>query len=175
MYEGSRPEPLPFPLAAIVISGMVVAAIGPLIAWMFTETLREANAAQEWPSARAHMVSSSVDMCRYCNGPRFHVTVTYEYWVGDQSFTGRNLRFGSDAFDTGHDAQQAVGRYTAGTPVYAYYNPERPGESVLDTAFYLPIGDRITVGASIVVSGLALLLCGRCVAQAVNEGRNKGV
>lgn len=54
------------------------------------------------------MVTSPVDMCRYCNGPRFHVSVTYEYWVGDQPFTGRNLRFGSDTFDTRQDAQQAV-------------------------------------------------------------------
>lgn len=61
----------------------------------------------------------------------YSVKLRYTYQVAGQTFESTRLRFGSTKHDRRSDAEEEQRQFPARKKVAVYYNPEKPGRSVL--------------------------------------------
>ena len=154
-------------LSALIVVAMVLTAFCASLLWISFGHLREVEAARNWPTAPAVVLSSDVAYCRFCSGRRFSLGITYEYFVGEKTYTGRNLRLGTDTFYSQFEADAAQQRFHAGHRLPVYYNPRRPSQAVLDLDAGLLISDWLTVCLFAVMSVGAIAIGGRFLGRAV--------
>jgi Protein of unknown function (DUF3592) len=96
--------------------------------------------ARRWPTVEGEIADARV--VRFGDGQRSNSVdslVTYRYHVAGQSYSSNRVRFGEltpnsmvparDSYP--NTAAALAARYPRGKPVRVYYNPRRPGESVL--------------------------------------------
>jgi hypothetical protein len=98
----------------------------------------QAKAAESWPSAVGKVISAEVvvEESRDSDGNSstwYNPVVAYTYSAGRGEVEGRRLRFGNPRSTSRAKAEAALAPYRAGAPVTVRYNPEKPGESVLET------------------------------------------
>lgn len=65
-------------------------------------------------------------------GPTYRVDVKYDYEVGKTKYTGDKVRYGVGYGDE-KLVRQFVKQHPRGTQVTVYYNPDEPGDAVLET------------------------------------------
>jgi hypothetical protein len=58
--------------------------------------------------------------------------VEYDFAVNGQAFKGRRINYEITASPTREAAQKEVDRFPIGRQVTVFYNPEKPGEAVLE-------------------------------------------
>ena len=116
-------------LALVLIAG----------AWLFHRLVAaRADVAAHWPT-----VAGTVTASRYQETPetttdgdtrvRYFANVAYRYAVGDRTFTSERIAFhGIDTHARLIDVQAIVDRYPVGATVTVHYNPDAPGEAVLE-------------------------------------------
>ena len=98
----------------------------------------EAQASQTWPSVIGTVVSAVVETSASSDGhggSSTHHTpcVAYEYEVLGHRYRSDRLSFGASMNVGGYaGAQAVVDRYVPGNQVRVYYNPNQPGEAVLE-------------------------------------------
>ncbi|MDJ0709672.1 MAG: DUF3592 domain-containing protein [Woeseiaceae bacterium] len=112
-------------LASLAIIGLF--AIAGALAWQWSENrlTQLADASLDWPSVEGLIVESRLDT--RAGRP---VRVTYEYVVGNRSYRNDVVRF--DQNELNPTQQEAlVSAYRAGRTIDVYFNPDKPGESVL--------------------------------------------
>jgi hypothetical protein len=80
--------------------------------------------------------------------------IVYEYRVKGKTYKGSRVSIGEDLGD--HDVEHTIARYPAGSKVTVYYNPDKPGQAVLETG--APEGVWRTM--AIFISVLIVLLVG---------------
>ena len=112
--------------------------VGGLIGWgaallEYRTSLRSAA----WPSVtgvvRASEVETSIQ--RRSSGPNrtsYLFSLRYEYTVDSQTYEGDRIRFGGYGDGTREFADAAVARFPVGAEVTVYYDPDDPGEAVLE-------------------------------------------
>jgi len=126
-------------LVALVCGGFGLAMLALIVS-----SLREAAAMKRWPVSKGRVLSSKVEECRAdagsgnFGGSRGRMTlyrpvVVYEYEVDGQRFRGDRIAQ-SPGMNKGvaDFARETVRRYATGSAVDVRFNPERPGESVLE-------------------------------------------
>jgi hypothetical protein len=134
-----------FPAVFVVAgAGIVVWSIGHLIS---------AFASPRWPATSGVVVVSYLQRSRFGDGMReYWPELSYRYTVQGSEFVAGRVRFG-DHVSTGWSAPgvRIVEEYPVGKVVSVRYNPDDPGEAVLEPG----------VNALVLVevaSGLVLLL-----------------
>lgn len=124
MWQGSVP-----PAMVAIMLGLVVAA--PLLAAPFVyshrRSARQAQAAADWPQVMGRVETSFMSQAAAWPAP----IITYSYEVDGRRHHGSRVRFGGTGAMNPRDAEQVLAAHPVGAEVPVYYDPERPGRSVL--------------------------------------------
>ena len=102
-----------------------------------------ASASARWPTVAGIITTSDVieeaieekddDKSRTRRISRYQVDLRYAYQVGKRDFVGTSASWGATAiYGLREVAEKAAEQYQKGQPVTVYYNPDRPGQAVLE-------------------------------------------
>ncbi len=101
-------------------------------------TKAQAQASQTWPSVMGTVAASSVETSHSTDSDghsstSYYPAVTYQYEVLGHSYSSDRVSFGFRVGSGSRTQAQAVAdRYIAGNQIRVYYNPNNPGEAVLE-------------------------------------------
>jgi hypothetical protein len=89
---------------------------------------------------------------------RYQVDLRYAYQVGNRDFVGTTANWGwTDIYGLRELAEKAASRYTPGQPVTVHYDPEQPGNAVLEPDNRHGSTAPLVFGAISAVAGSAML------------------
>ncbi len=160
-FRGSKAS-----LFGALVLGVVFFGLGAIFVAVGIGGYRDGQATESWPTTNGRVISAdvqeSIETRRDMNDRRrteytYRASVQYEYTVGERTYLGHRIK--ADDYSGGADrAYRIVNRYLAGSDVTVFYNPDDPGQAVLETGadtmgVYLFGG----VGALFTVIGLASL------------------
>lgn len=159
------PENLVPLLFALLCGGVFVLALAALGIFLIVYSVRsqkKAEASQAWPSAVGQVTAAEVKQSVSTDDDgntsyAYYPSVTYEYQVADQVYTGKRIAFGG-IVASGSSAKAAaeLARFPVGGQVTVYYDPGKPGEAVLERK-----AGGFTWGLAV---GAVCLLLGACIA-----------
>ena len=91
--------------------------------------LLQAIASTRWPKAPGRVLASQIVEPR---GRRYHPLITYDYVVGNTTYTGDTYRWGDTYYWKRQTAEAAVQTYAPGAAVLISFDASRPERSVLE-------------------------------------------
>ena len=127
-----------FPLPVLTLLGAVFCVIA------FVRGRRMAIASARWPTVAGIITTSNVieesieekdqdDKSRIRRSYRYQVDLRYAYQVGKCDFVGTAANWGATTiYGLREVAEKAAGQYQKGQPVTVFYDPDRPGQAVLE-------------------------------------------
>lgn len=113
-------------------------AIAGFLIFNARRTTAQAQASQSWPSVMGTVASSSVEVSTSSDSEggtstSYYPAVTYAYDVLGHRYSSDRVAFGFRVGSGNRAQAQAVAdRYIAGNQIRVYYNPNNPGEAVLE-------------------------------------------
>lgn len=120
-----------------VIVGLAVTIFGVL------EVLK-AQASASWPGAPGIIVASEMsEHYDSDSGTTYSADIAYTFQVAATSYRGDQIKIGEVSTSDADDARHWLNKYPVGAEVLVYYDPAKPGESVLEpgvhaSTFFLP-------------------------------------
>jgi hypothetical protein len=138
LYTGNGVPLFAFAMPALALLGAVFSVLA------FVRGRRLASASARWPTVAGIVTTSGVieeqiedtsndDKSRIRKISRYQVDLRYAYRVGKRDFVGTAANWGWTAvYGLRELAEKAAGQYLQGQPVTVYYDPERPGNAVLE-------------------------------------------
>jgi hypothetical protein len=144
-------------LSLLFGAALLIMGVGYLI------PVSNALLSQQWPSASGEVSISRVVYMK-SSSLKFGTTITYsaeiayQYTVRDRHFTGSNISFDDHGNIDSSLAESTVMRYPTGSTVKVYYNPDNPGEAVLETGFTSDLLLNMVFGALLSLAGGAILI-----------------
>jgi len=150
-----------------LVLGVIFGVLGAIFLIVGIRSRNKAKASLQWPVAQGVVLSSTViehqdyDEDDHRTSISYEPVVQYRYSVGGQDFSGNKLAFGANRFDSGR-AQGMANQYPAGATVNVHYNPNNPGEAVIET--------KAAGGTLFLIIGIVFLvigLAGCCAGAAV--------
>lgn len=157
IYQGSVPSGL-----VMIMLGFVAAA--PILALpyliFYRIALAKARSAQGWPSIKGKVVNAFMEQV----GSVWPAPIIiYSYAVDDRAYRSSRVRFGGTGMMSPVDAEQLLERFPTGAEVDVYYDPKRPGQSVLIQTHEAPSrnllwGAALSAGAALLGAGLMALM-----------------
>ncbi len=153
--------PLIFGLLCGGILALAALGVGIALIVLGVRTRKKTQASQSWSSTvgeitraevRTNISTDSEGDTTYSYVP----SVEYVYQVEGTPYTGKAIAFGaSRSYSNRTKAEAQLGKYPVGGRVTVYYNPENPGEAVLE---------RQAVGTNFMtIGGVVLIVVGLCV------------
>ena len=132
--------------APLFVFGMPILALLGAVASVvaFVRGRRQARASLRWPTAAGTITASDVieeaiedksndDKSFIRKTYRYQVDLRYAYQLGKRDFVGTAANWGGTAiYGLREMAEKAASRYSVGQPVTVYYDPEQPGNAVLE-------------------------------------------
>ena len=127
-----------FPLPVLVLLGAVFGVIA------YIRQRQLASASARWPTAAGIVTTSDVieeaiedkendDRSRIRRTYRYQVDLRYAYQIDKRDYVGTAFNWGATAiYGLRELAEKAASQYQKGQPVTVYYDPERPGNAVLE-------------------------------------------
>lgn len=138
LYTGNGVPLFAFPLPILALLGAVIGVVA------FVRGRRLASASMRWPTVAGTIATSGVieeaiedksndDKSFIRKIYRYQVDLRYAYRIGKRDFVGTAANWGGTAiYGLRELAEKAAGQYRPGQPVTVYYDPERPGNAVLE-------------------------------------------
>ena len=124
VWQGSVPAAMVAIMLGLAVAAPVLAA--PFV-WFHRRSAAKAKAAEGWPQVMGQVKTSFMSQAAAWPAP----IVTYRYEVDGRRHHGSRLRFGGSGAMNPTEAEQVLASYPLGAEVPVYYDPERPGRSVL--------------------------------------------
>lgn len=127
-----------------VVFVLVIVLLSGLATYLYDRYDQYTSAiAQEslgWPSVTGLVTRSNLETHRskigvQRNKTRYRVEVDYEYIVGDERYENDVVRFNQDELSP-TDKERLVSAHPVGRRVEVFYNPSKPGQSVLVQGSY---------------------------------------
>jgi hypothetical protein len=163
LYTGNG---VPLFAFALPIAAIVAAVLGVV---SFVRGRRLASASARWPTVSGTVTTSDVieealvddsntDKSIIRKIHRYQVDLRYAYQVGKRDFVGTAENWGWTAvYGLRELAETAAGRYRQGQPVTVYYEPEQPGNAVLEPDSRKGSMAPLVFGAISAIGGAAIL------------------
>jgi hypothetical protein len=138
LYTSNGAPLFAFPLPILALLGAVFGVVA------FVRGRRLASASARWPTAAGIVTNSGVieeaiedkrndDKSFIRKTYRYQVDLRYAYQIGKRDFVGTSANWGWTAvYGLRELAEKAASQYRQGQPVTVYYDPEQPGNAVLD-------------------------------------------
>jgi len=148
-----------------LVIGAVLGLIGYFVAYHFGKPiLDQAKASAAWPSVDGVVERSEVTTSRATTHSRnrrretmYSPEVVYRYNVNGEDLRASTVAFGADfSSNSASVARAVIDRYPVNKPVQVYYDPEIPGNAVLEPGItwkaYVVFGiGWVFLGASVLV------------------------
>jgi Protein of unknown function (DUF3592) len=163
LYTGNGVPLFAFVLPIVALLAAVFSVVS------FSRTRRLASASTRWPTVPGVITTSGVieeviedqgnsDKSRIRKIHRYQVDLRYAYQVEKRDFVGTTANWGWTAiYGLRELAEKAAGQYTKGQPVTVYYDPEQPGNAVLEPDSRQGSMAPLIFGAVSAVAGSAIL------------------
>jgi hypothetical protein len=151
-----KEESMQFPIAIHNWIYLILSLVGLFVIVSALRSKRQADTSQDWLGVQGKIIESRIEKREstdYDGSSTTHYTaiVRYTYSVMGEEFTGDRVAFGIKAIDK-NSANEIINRYPVDNTVMIYYDPNNPGQAVLE---------RVTkTGWLQVVIGIALFLAG---------------
>jgi hypothetical protein len=138
LYTSNGAPLFAFPLPILALLGAVFGVVA------FVRGRRLASASARWPTAAGIVTNSGVieeaiedkrndDKSFIRKTYRYQVDLRYAYQIGKRDFVGTSANWGWTAiYGLRELAEKAASQYRQGQPVTVYYDPEQPGNAVLE-------------------------------------------
>jgi hypothetical protein len=138
LYTSNGAPLFVFPLPILILLGGVVCVVA------FVRGRRQASASMRWPTVAGTVTTSDVieeaiedksndDKSSIRKIYRYQLDLRYAYQIGKRDFVGTAANWGGTAiYGLREMAEQTAGQYRPGQPVTVYYDPEQPGNAVLE-------------------------------------------
>ena len=138
LYTSNGAPLFAFPLPILALLGAVFGVVA------FVRGRRLASASTRWPTVAGIVTNSGVieeaiedkgndDKSFIRKVYRYQVDLRYAYQVGKRDFVGTSASWGWTAiYGLRELAEKAAGQYRQGQPVTVYYDPDQPGNAVLE-------------------------------------------
>lgn len=103
--------------------------------------VKDARESSSWPTVQGTVMSSKVVSERHTTGTgskrrtsTVHgADVRYKYIVGSHQYSSNRISFGDYKSGSKKRAQKIADRYSRGTTVTVHYDPNSPGDAVIET------------------------------------------
>jgi hypothetical protein len=165
LYVGNGVPLVAFALPAIALIGALFGVIA------FVKARRVAAASARWPTAAGTITSSAVieeqiedntsnDKSTIRKIHRYQVDLRYAYKLDKRDYIGTSATAGwTPIYGLREQAETVAARYKPGSPVTVYYDPDRPGNAVLEPDSHQGSAAPLIFSAiSAVVGGVMLAL-----------------
>lgn len=124
---------------------------------------KKANTAQAWPAVSGQVYSSSVREQHHEDSEgnvswTYTPEVMYQYNVAGAVFQAKRIAFGAAGSGKRQTAEQVAARYQPGQTVTVYYNPQNPGDAVLER--------QVQNGRTLLILGGVFLAVSLCACSA---------
>ncbi len=143
----------PLLVFAVVWCGMVSVFVG-FIAYSF---YRHLDAKHRYLATTGTVAASRLDVSSDSDGTSYGIAVRYEYAVGGETYSGDRFAFGEVKTPERDYWQGVVDRHPPGAAVTVYYDPERPGESVLHLEIHGSLWLKLLFMQPFVLTGAGLV------------------
>jgi hypothetical protein len=163
LYTGNGVPLFAFVLPIVALLAAVFSVVS------FSRTRLLASASARWPTVPGIITTSGVieeaiedqsnrDKSQIRKIHRYQVDLRYAYQVGKRDFVGTTANWGwTGVYGLRELAEKAAGQYTNGQPVTIYYDPEQPGNAVLEPDSRQGSMAPLIFGAISAVAGSAIL------------------
>lgn len=131
-----------FPIAFALICGgfflFITLAIGIGLLLYSANSKKKAGASQQWPNTSGTISVSEVRRSMNTDEDghtsySYYPHVEYTYTIFGQTLTGKQIAFGGvKGYNDTNKAQSALSKYPVNAQVGVFYNPQKPGEAVLE-------------------------------------------
>ena len=144
-------RPLLGPL--LVLVGLGTAAVyGPM-------QVSRARATMSWPTTDGTVLDSQVVSSRVNRRNKWGPQVHYEYFIAGTRHESDSVWPGGSKSRTGRSfAEEIVARYAKGTRIKVYYDPDTPGNAVLEPGDTLRAWLTIGFGAVLMIVGAVVFM-----------------
>ena len=124
-------------------------AIGGGLTFWGWRIVGDARASSSWQQVEGVVTRSEVTHSTDSDGDdSYSPRVTYGYLAGNLRQESYTIKFGENSYDSRRSAEAIADRYPVGQKVTVYYDPARPGKSVLEPG---------VTGGSYIVLGVGVL------------------
>jgi hypothetical protein len=130
--------------------------MGAAAVYVGSQRLDKVRATEEWPMTSGKVLSASVESRGTGNQATYHALILYEFRLHGTIFHGTRIRIGEQDFRNRAEAQRVVDRYPPGRDVLVHYNPNVPGESILEPGSAAWLWGVVSIGGGFVFLGLIL-------------------
>jgi hypothetical protein len=124
-------------LSPVEAFGVLGTMLLPVAAWYYATMRFEQSMAvlsRSWPTVPGRIDASEVvDKLTYRSGRFWALDLRYAYRVGGVDYPGTRLAFAPRWIGSQYTVDALARRYAAGTTVEVRYDPDQPGEAVLET------------------------------------------
>ncbi len=133
--------------------------VGGGLSWWGWNILQDARASASWPTVDGRVTRSEVTESTDADGgDSYSPEVTYEYQVNNRSYENSTIKFGENSYSSRRRAEEIAATYPVGQRVNVSYDPNEPGQSVLEPGVtggsYIVLG----IGALFVAVSLIILI-----------------
>jgi len=137
-----------------MIVGYLFLAAGTAVIVLSCWNAMRAVQSRKWPECSGTVITSALEETRSEGEYLYRPAVSYRYVVGGDELVGKRVRF-CDSFvlTRRSPASRIVKRYSAGSAVVVRYDPDDPGESVLEPGLNSRIFLSGVLGAVFLVGG----------------------
>ncbi len=169
--------PLGFGLLCGGFFFLLTLAGGAGLVWYSINSKKKAGASLQWPSAPAVITVSDVRESASTDEDghtsySYYPRVEYTYEAAGETRTSKQVAFGgTQGYSSPDKARLDLAKYPAGAAVTAYYNPEKPGEAVLERAAGSGAKTAKIMGIILIVIS-ACIACGLLVGVVSNFFQN---
>jgi len=147
---------------AYLCGGLFALALGGLGVYLIIHSQRSKQKAAQshtWPMVKGLISETRISTQELNETLRYEPVVRYTYEVDGKIYEGRQITFGSGVdFGSRQKADEFLADYPVDAEVNVYYNPEKPGEAVLQQ-----VASKTTVGLVIGIVLVAITLCLVCL------------
>ncbi|AMV73292.1 hypothetical protein JCM30471_16940 [Desulfuromonas carbonis] len=113
-------------------AGLLILLIGALLIGVGLFSLQRRSASRHWPQVPATIEVSEVRPETFSETQMYKPVVSYRYTTPAGTFTSHNLATTGRLYAKPAKAQKIADRYLVGTTVMARYNPDDPGEAMVE-------------------------------------------
>lgn len=147
-----------------LLMGLGLLAGGIITSVVFWRTWRLARASVRWPTVPGVILYSGTKSASVLRGgPATVADVRYRYDVDGRSYEGTRISVGQYGTGGGGHARAESARYPQGNDVAVYYDPAKPGESVLEPGGAVFLSLFLLVFATLMLAVGALFLLAELV------------
>jgi len=147
-----------FMVVILLVFGLIIGGVG-----LYRYNLGKKSAS--WPAVKGKMTYARAVSTKVDNKNEYRLSVKYRYIVDGKSYTGERITASDQNQKTRSRANNVLKKYPVGGEVSVYYNPARPGSSVLKTGVNKNVS--LPIGIAVVCFLLAMAII-------VSEFKKKG-